>query len=187
MERYKPKTFVGQAPVLSTESKEQFESLRADFTNSIGPQDVIERMFCGEIACLVWEIMRWRRVRDAMLNSAMQNALHDILVEDLSELEGGDETIDYLAKWLTSEETRNEILEMLKKYGLDQSSIEAEAFRQSSSDVMRLEQILASATTRRERALYMIRDYRDSLADRLRRKADEVLENGKVLRLQNNK
>ena len=94
MERYKPKTFVGQAPVLSTESKEQFESLRADFTNSIRPQDVIERMFCGEIACLVWEIMRWRRVRDAMLNSAMQNALHDILVEDLSELEGGDETID---------------------------------------------------------------------------------------------
>ena len=76
---------------------------------------------------------------------------------------------------------------MLKKYGLDQSAIEAEAFRQSSSDVMRLEQILASATTRRERALYMIRDYRDSLADRLRRKADEVLENGKVLRLQNNK
>jgi hypothetical protein len=165
MQRYKSKISSVACPVLSTESKEQYESLLEGIRNKIKPQDPIEDMYCDEIVRLHWEILRWWRARDAALNGAMQNALYDILVEQLSEIEGGEETIDYLGGWLTSEEIRSEVLDILKKRGMGQADIEAVAFRLCATDIMHLEQILASATSRRDRALHMLAAYRESFSE----------------------
>jgi len=170
-------------PVLSTESAELFESLRADFRNDIKPRDAIERMYCDDIAILSWEIKRWRRARDATMQLALRNALYEVLVERLSDMEEGQEAVSYLDQWFTHKEVRQEILETLEKYHLDESAIEGEAFRQCSSLVSQFEQLLASAEARRDRALLGIALCRRSLTEELRSKAIDVVE-GKVVRLE---
>jgi hypothetical protein len=181
MQRYKVKTPSAPVPVLSTESKEQLESLRADFRKDIRPKDAIERMFCEDIVCLLWEINRWRRARNATLNLAVRDALYELLVEKLSELEPGQETAGYLDGWFTNQKVRQAVLAKLEKFGLDESSIEAEAFRRCSSDLLQLEQLLASAAVLRDKALHGIANYRRSLADLLRGKAAESLQPGNLL------
>jgi hypothetical protein len=173
-------------PVLSTESAEHFESLRAEFRNDIKPRDAIERMYCDDIAILFWEIKRWRRLRDATLQLAFRNALYEVVVEKLADMEEGQETVSYLDQWFSHKPVRQDISETLEKYHLDESAIEAEAFRQCSPFLSQFEQLLASAEARRDRALLGIALRRRSLAEELRSKAIDVVE-GKVLRLEQQK
>jgi hypothetical protein len=83
------RVFFYSTPMLSTESEAKFEALRSDFRNDIKPRDTIDRMYCDEFATLTWEIMRFRRTKVAMQNFALRNALYELLVEKLPELEGG--------------------------------------------------------------------------------------------------
>ena len=186
MQRYKVKTHSVPVPVLSTELKEQFESLRAEFRNDIKPRGAIECMYCDDIAILVWEIMRWRRARDATLQLALRNALYEVVVEKLADMEEGQDTVSYLDQWFSHKEVRQEITKTLEKYHLDESAIEAEGFRLCSPLLAQFEQLLASAEARRDRALLGIALHRRSLAGELRSRAIEVVE-GKVLSLEQRK
>ena len=113
-------------PVLSTESEARFDALRSSFRNDIKPRDTIDRMYCDDFAALDWEKMRLRRAMVATLNFEVRNALYELLVEKLSELERGQETVEYLDRWFVEEEVKREVSEMLAKYNLDASVIEAE-------------------------------------------------------------
>ena len=72
---------------------------------------------------------------------------------------------------------------MLRKFGLDESTIEAEAFRSRAEDLERLERMLALAEVRRDGALRCIADYRQSLAKQIKQATDRILDNDDVPRL----
>jgi hypothetical protein len=78
---------------------------------------------------------------------------------------------------------RIKVSNQLRKFGLDESAIEAGAFRMSCADLERVDRMLTLAESRRDRALRFIADYRQSLALQLRHSVDRVLENEDVLRL----
>ena len=67
---------------------------------------------------------------------------------------------------------------------LDESAIEAEAFRLASSDIDRLDRMLTVAEIRRDKALHCIADYRDSLAQRLQQSSQKILEAADVLHIE---
>lgn len=170
--------------LLITESVEEFETLRSSFRNEIEPRNAIERLYTDEFSQLVWEIRRWRRSKVARLNLAFRDALYLVLVEQLAALDGGQETVRNLDEWFTNPETKKEVRNLLAQYGLDESALEAEAFRQCSNDLMLIEQLLATAETRRDKALQTIAFYRQSLANMLRETAAHVIGNDSIARIE---
>ena len=72
-------TLFSKPPLLITESEEEFASLSAALEQEIKPRCVVERIYVADIADLVWEILRLRRCKAAIINTAFEDALSDLL------------------------------------------------------------------------------------------------------------
>jgi len=152
--RFKPKyVFRDSMPLLSTESVEEFENRRSDFRGDLKPQNAVEKIYVEQIAAQDWEIMRLIRFKTGIFNLRLSKALYSVFVENLGEFEEGQDTVEYLDQWFTDAEVKQELLELLAKYSLDVSAIEAEAFRESADDWVIIDQLLAAAESARDRAL----------------------------------
>lgn len=92
-------------------------------------------------------------------------------------LSGREETVAGLDQWFGDAKVRAEVSAILSDYKLDNSVIEATAFRLCVSELTLIEQLLASAEARRDRALHAIAFYRQSLAQRLREHATHMIQN----------
>jgi hypothetical protein len=55
--------------------------------------------------------------------------------------------------WFTDQEAKKQVSETLSRFDLDESAIEAEAIRRSSSDFELLDRMLTSLESRRNKAL----------------------------------
>jgi hypothetical protein len=86
--------------------------------------------------------------------------------------------------WFSDQGVKMQVAEILNQFGLDESAIEAEAVRSSSSDLELFDRMLASLESRRDKALRCIGEYRDGFAKRLRESADRIVEANRVLRLE---
>jgi hypothetical protein len=86
--------------------------------------------------------------------------------------------------WFTDQEAKKEVSEILSRFDLDESAIEAEAVRRSSSDLEVLDRMLTSLESRRNKALGCVAEYRASLAQQLRDSADRIIDAKGVLRLE---
>ena len=152
--RYKAQSIVRiSVPLLSTESAKEFEARRSDFRQALNPQNVIEEMYVDDIARQLWEMERLNRIKTAILNLNLRKALYEVLVEDLGEWEEGADTAEYLDQWFTDDEVKQEVSDILAKYNLDVSAIEAAAFRRSTPEWTTIDQLLTAAESARDRAL----------------------------------
>src|SRR5258706_13021115 len=70
-----------KSPLLITESADEFDALRDAFEREIKPRGIIERMYVHDICSIVWEILRLRRCKAVIINSAFLPALEDLLVQ----------------------------------------------------------------------------------------------------------
>jgi hypothetical protein len=95
-----------------------------------------------------------------------------------------DEAKDLAHAWFTDKEAKKQVLEILSGFELDESAIEAEAIRRSSSDLELLDRMLTSLESRRNKALGCVAEYRASLAHQLRESADRIIDGKGVLRLE---
>src|SRR5262249_23526327 len=62
----------------------------------------------------------------------------------------------------TDKEAKNQVSELLGRFDLDESAIEAEAIRRSSADLELLDRMLASLETRRNKALGCVAVWRSN-------------------------
>jgi hypothetical protein len=85
--------------------------------------------------------------------------------------------------WFTDQEAKKQVSEILSRFNLDESAIEAEAIRRSSADLELLDRTLTSLESRRNKALGCVAEYRASLAHQLRQSADRIID-GKGVRLE---
>ena len=95
-----------------------------------------------------------------------------------------DEAQDLAYAWFTDQEAKKQVSELLSGFELDESAIEAEAIRRSSSDLELLDRMLTSLESRRNKALGCVAEYRASLAHQLRQSADRIIDGKGVLRLE---
>jgi hypothetical protein len=175
-------------PLLITESADEFDALRDAFEREIKPRGIIEQMYVHDICSIVWEILRLRRCV-VIINAAFRTALEELLVQLLRKPGQNDWQVRYAAQglaqeWFTDKEAQKQVSETLSRFDLDESAIEAEAIRKSSSDLELLDRMLASLETRRNKALGCVAEYRASLAHQLRESADRIIDGKGVLRLE---
>jgi hypothetical protein len=145
-------------------------------------------MYVHDICSIVWEILRLRRCKVVIINSAFRSALEHLLVQLLKEPGQYDYQVEGEARalaqaWFTDQEAKKQVSETLSRFDLDESAIEAEAIRMSSADLELLDRMLTSLESRRK-ALGCIAEYRASLAHQLRQSADRIIDGKGVLRLE---
>jgi hypothetical protein len=189
MRRTTELTLLPKSPLLITESADEFDALRDAFEQEIKPQGIIEQMYVHDISSIVWEILRLRRCKVVIINSAFRSALEHLLVQLLKkpgqyDYEVEDEAQALAHAWFTDQEAKKRVSELLSRVKLDESAIEAEAIRRSSSDLELLDRMLTSLESRRNKALGCVAEYRASLAHQLRESADRIIDGKGVLRLE---
>jgi hypothetical protein len=182
-------TLLPKSPLLITESADEFDALRDAFEREIKPHGIIEQMYVHDISSIVWEILRLRRCKAVIINSAFRSALQSLLKQLLRqpgqyEYEVEDEAQTLAHAWFTDQEAKKQVSELLSRVKLDESAIEAEAIRRSSSDLELLDRMLTSLESRRNKALGCVAEYRASLGHQLRESADRIIDGKGVLRLE---
>ena len=181
-------TLLPVSPLLMTESEDEFDRIRDAFDEELKPRGIVEQMYVTDIAYLVWEILRLRRCKAAIINSALRPALKVILLQLLRKPGEHSYEVDKKAQslveaWSSNPAVRSQVSELLGDSQLDFSVSEAEAIRRLGEDLEQLERLLASLESRRNRALRCIADYRGGFARQLRESGDRIID-GKVLALE---
>ena len=177
------------APLLITKSADEFAALLAALQEEIKPNGLIEQIYLHDLAAIVWEIQRMRRYRTGIVNNAFRAALQSLLQRLLQTPEYLDQVMSesraaaLAHDWFTNQRTKKEVLKILRRFDLDKSAIEAEAIRQSWSDLELVDKMQASLRLRFDRTLHNVADYRDSLAKRMRQSSERILDNDEVPRL----
>ena len=166
--------------VLITESAADFAALNAALIEEIKPRGIIERLYVADVAALVWEILRLRRCKVAIVNTAFQNALSNIVYRLADEPEMDTPEREWyeaiVVDWFSKPEARKEVSELLAEFCLDESAIEAEAIRSVFSELELLDKMLTLLETRRNKALRSIADYRNDFAKQVREVSNRVIE-----------
>jgi hypothetical protein len=176
-------------PLLITESAEEFDALRDAFEREIKPHGIIEQMYVHDISSIVWEILRLRRCKAVIINAAFRAALENLLVQLLRQpgqydYHVRDEAQELAQAWFTDQEAKKQVSQILSRFDLDESAIEAEAIRKSSSELELLDRMLTSLESRRNKAFGCVAEYRASLGRQLRESADRIIDGKDVLRLE---
>jgi hypothetical protein len=159
-------TLFSKPQLLITESAEDFAALNAALMEEIKPRGTIERLYVADVAALVWEILRLRRCKVVMVNTAFKKALSNI-VHSLAEPKMHTaerfwfEAI--VRDWFSKPKARKEVLQLLAEFHLDEFAIEAEAIRSVFSELEVLDRMLTLQASRRNKALCSLEDYRDAL------------------------
>jgi hypothetical protein len=167
--------------ILRTESKSDLAKLRADIEGSIDPTDLIERGFVDDIVYHTWDIMRYQRVANGILDNALRRAFAQILNEILLPPSTAMADESWMSSqrlshgWLVDPATNRQLASLLKEAGFDESAIEAKAYTLVADDLENANRMLKSARDGRDKALRSIAKYRKSLAVQLRRTSDRVL------------
>jgi hypothetical protein len=165
--------------VLMSESAEEYLALHKKLIDEINPQGLIEAVYVEEIADLVWDIQRLRKFKITIIISATRRSLVNILMELLTHY--AKIKVDNLAKnWFAEDEdeaaaAKEEVHEILKRFNLDESVIEAEAIKLVADQLDWLDKNLAAATSRLEKSLRFIKSYRADFANELSRQSNRLL------------
>jgi hypothetical protein len=178
-------TLLPMAPLLVTETADDYNAIRDALTHQIKPRGILDEIYVVEVADLNWEIQRLRRWKTAILNTAFVSALEGIFDKLLKRagygyLEATNAARDIAQRWFTNRQVRKKGAKLLRQFKLDESAIEAEAFRNSSKAIELLDRLLASAEARRNKALRAITEYRSGLARQLEESSDRIID-GEVL------
>jgi len=161
------------SPVLITECKRELDDVREALTKDLAPRNTVEKLYVADLANLVWEKQRLRRVKTAMWNKEMKGAVKRVL---------GNLPVDqwWLKEannvWLTDPDFRGNVILLLGKFGLDESAIEAEAMRWVAQDLEMLDRMEASLETRFQKTLRAMAEYRQAFADQARIASNRIIE-----------
>jgi hypothetical protein len=169
-----------------TESADDYDSLVKSFERAIKPRGFVEQLYVDEITALVWESLRLRRCKMATINAAFRAALSNLLVQFLKnpdEMAPYQEAEVLAFEWFADPNAKQRVAEILNRFHLDETAIEAEAIRSVAADLERLDRMLMSLEARRNRALRSIEDYRENFAEKMREVSDRTINAEPVLRI----
>jgi hypothetical protein len=174
--RYKPNArLIPHPPMLTGESLDDYLRLHSAFEDLIKPQDAFEDMLVADVPEATWEMLRFRRFKVCIMESARRPALSKLLAYGLQVVES-DEADELSERFFSDPAVRKEVLQMLQKFNLNEGAIEAEAMRLVLDDLETVDKMLLRAEKRREDAFRFIDAYRHELAVRCRAASEVLLE-----------
>lgn len=176
-------------PLLSTENFSQYRSLLDQIAKCAKPKDVIEWLWVRDIVDLSWEIRRLRRFKVLIIECARQKRISDFGVNrdgpvpaicvtvDGRPISDFDSVDSQLIPRVDQPLSKKKVKKTRKrKPKLNADSDSASLFQECISDYQCVDRLIAAAEVRRNAALYEIETRRDSLARRLRKATDEIID-----------
>jgi hypothetical protein len=158
-------------PVLSTEKSDSYRSLLYEIAKCVKPKDVIEWLWVRDVVDLTWEIQRLRRLKALFIERARQN------ISDCAQ-DGGrtiqPAVIVTCSAWDPPIEKQTKTRKRKPKPGTESDS--SRGLQACINDYKCVDRLLAAAEVRRNAAFYEIETRRDSLARRLRKATDEIID-----------
>jgi hypothetical protein len=167
-------TLRSKPPVLRSESADEYTSLHKKLIEEIGPRGAIEAVYVEEITALIWDIQRLRNCKVSVIHQMSRRALENILKELVPSHKIKGDALPY--RWFEGDAAaKEEVSEILKRFDLDESAIEAEAIKLASDELEWLDKALVLATSRLDKSLRFIKSYRVGFVDDVRRQTDRLL------------
>jgi hypothetical protein len=181
-------TLISKPALIITESTEDHDRLVVALEQAISPCGIVEQLYVADVAAIVWETLRYRRCKAALINTAFRDALRTLMIQfwkDPNEAASfqGCELLAF--EWFTDPKAKKDVAEILGTFDLDETAIEAEAIRSLAPELEVLDRMLRSLEVRRGRAIRGIAEYRKNFAERVRDVSDRIIESGPILQLQN--
>jgi hypothetical protein len=163
---------LGFAPPSLTrdEDASPYETLRARVAEAVRPGNFIEEILVRDVLEHVWETVRMRRQKAALINSSAKDGMLRLLLAlDY------DDAVELAKGWFAREPAAiAEVDARLAEAGLGIDAAMAQTLRLHLADYEGMDRMLRSAEARRDAALLAIERHRAHLADRLRRAAHEA-------------
>jgi hypothetical protein len=170
--------------VLRTDSLEQLDEDLKGVAKALNPESRIVQILSDDFAHSSWEARRYQRALSTIVRMALPEALYDMLTRQLNAREPK-EARDLVEQWRRGDVGATaQVSSILKSNGLEQQDIEGEAVRRCLPDLLRLEQLISSAASRRDKSLAGTAFYREMVARRCNGMAKTDIANSRVLRLE---
>ena len=170
VKRYRFKT-LPNTPILKSESPEERRSLQEGLEVDLDPNGMMEVILVDDLADLEWEIRRFRRCKATILNMNLPDALLGLVRHLKSpftkkpyDRQEAEELENLCRRWFTDEdeEAREEVAALLREHKLDESAVEAEAYRRCSAELEVVDRLIGGLEGRRNKALACLAAYRAS-------------------------
>ncbi|QHO78242.1 hypothetical protein ACH79_42320 [Bradyrhizobium sp. CCBAU 051011] len=120
-------------------------------------------MWVAEIVKSEWETLRLGKFKSLIVKAARRLAVQSLLAVLLSGAESED-IEDLAERYFTNKRERKKVEALLRKFGLSEPNIDAEAFRCSIADLAEINRRLVDLGSRRDKILQQLEDYRAGLA-----------------------
>jgi hypothetical protein len=167
-----PDALPASQAILVGEDAAQYHRLLDDIMRSVRPVDIVEQFWVRDVADLLWEALRLRRLKGNLLHIAMRDGLQRVLAPLLQA--SADAVI---RRWYEGDEkVQDEIEAILRQAGLSFDSVLSEALSSRLDAIERIDRMVASAEARRNAVLREISRHRDALAVRLTEVSDTMFE-----------
>jgi hypothetical protein len=145
----------GKPPVLPHEDPEVYNKLWLEIAKSIGPTDFIEWLWIKDILDLSWEIRRLRGFKAGLAEKCRRDRIERIISR--GRREGDTPAVAELAE-------------------LESEASVAGMFVEDMSRYERIDELLVSQESRRNAVLREIERRRESVASRLRKASDDIID-----------
>ena len=155
--------------VFRGEDADGYHALLGRICAALRPADVLEQIWVRDVADLVWEIFRLRRMKTEFMNEAAGDGL-SIVLEKRGSLPGGGSSASRTAeRWASGDrEARNTVDKGLATAGLTMDAVGARTLVHHIWNFERIDRMTQMAEARRDSALHEIERYRAGFARRLR-------------------
>lgn len=155
---------IAPAALLPWENEQEYTQLSSQIAAAAKPRDFIEQLLTRDVVDLTREIFRLRRLKVAMLRTALTTGVARILKTFSGQLTSVNQyNIEaFSGRWaLGDPATRELFTSILSAAELTMDDVAAEAFSIKISQFDRLDRMLAGAKVRRTNALQEIDRHRD--------------------------
>jgi hypothetical protein len=149
---------LGPPPLLEGEDPDAYDRLLAGIRGCVTASDFIEEIWINEIVRHTWEIIRWARLKTALHNEGMTDAMTKLLVRPLGlseELEHSTVFTSNEAKTLArSWAAKNSsdvkrVCELLASIGRTMDTVQGQALELKLDTIERIDRLIMSAEMRR--------------------------------------
>lgn len=162
---------LGPAPLIEGEDPESYSQIKRLIRGAVEPRDFLEEIWTRDVIDLVWETMRYRRLKKAYLDAVIP----DGLIPLLRTITGNEPKIEVVIGWMKREpESTAEVDDALEQVGMSRDSALAKALAIHIDQIERMDRLVANCELRRNLVLREIDRKREAFRIRLEQTALDV-------------
>ena len=162
---------LGPPPVLEGEDSVAYHALWARIREAVTPRDILEEIWARDIVDNLWETLRLRRIKTALLHSSAHEGLERLLAP-MTEYHDRERLVKGWASGRAS--AIEEVSTLLTNAGLPAESIVAETMAAKLDTLERIDNMTLKAEARRIAIFREIDRRREVFTQRLREAANHV-------------